>query len=184
MADTITYAEDNFEQIYLVGVKFQPGAHQADLYTLVLYHEVARGDRNRPLAQDGRIVFFSLPEQAREAICLGDLAFRKYMPLRTELSYTYDVPRVLQIIERESWDEGGLIADFINELLDFTAAIGCEMPSAYKLALDRLADDATFDKDLSSLSAKEARAEARDAMHWCLGAILTHSKLYEKKARM
>jgi hypothetical protein len=177
--DQISYSDSNFERVYLVGIKLQHGAHQADLYTLVLYNEVARNDQNRPLTRDGRIVFFRSVEQLNDVLDLGDLPFRKYKPLKPEISYVYDLPRVLHIIESERKDEAALVADFINELLDFVAAVGRNLPEAYRGALGTLADATTFDKDLSYLDAQQNRICARDALLWALGAILAQAEIPE-----
>jgi len=98
MTDTINYADDNFERLYMVGVRLEPGAHEPDLYTLVLYNEVSRNDQNRPLTSGGRIVFFRDTADANRAIDLGDSAFRKYRPVEQNVAYVYDVPRVLALI--------------------------------------------------------------------------------------
>jgi hypothetical protein len=173
----IRFSDENFEQVYLVGVKLQHGAHQADLYTLVLYNEVARNDQNRPLVHDGHIVFFRCVDERNRALELGDVAFRKYKPLGDTVAYVYDVPRVLHIIENESVDQDVLVADFINELLDFVDAAGRTLTDARRAALASLADGATFDKTLRTLEGEEARASARDVLLWSLGAILANGEV-------
>lgn len=170
----ISYSEANYEQVYVVGIKLQPGAHHADLFALVLYNEVARNDENRPLTRAGRIVFFLDPTAADRVLELGDAAFRKYKPARQDIAYVYDVPRVLSIVTSENADEPGILADFINELLDFVAAIDVAIPISYRQMLHAMADSATFSKDLSMLGSSEARASARDALLWCFGAIVSH----------
>ena len=177
--DNISYAEDNFENVFLVGVKIDPGAHQSDFYALVLYNEVARNDQNRPLASNGRVVFFREPGRADQILAMGDVAFRKYRPFDAELTAVYDVPRVLAIVANETRDEPGMVADFVNELLDFVAASGAQIPDSYRDALFRLADVTTFDKDFSVLfaSAPDARATTLNALYWCLGVVLAHATL-------
>lgn len=173
----ISYSEDNFEQVYLVGIKLQHGAHQADLYVLVLYNEVARSDRNRPLMHKGRILFFTNIDARNAILELGDAAFRKYRPIGPEVSYVYDVPKVLEIIDFKTHDEDALVADFINELLDFVAATGQPLPDTYRKSLVALADATTFDKDISRLEERDERTNVRDALLWCLGAILVKAEI-------
>jgi hypothetical protein len=165
-----------------VGIKLQPGAHQADLYTLVLYNEVARGDQNRPLTIDGRIAFFRDPSHVDRALSLGDAAFRKYRPFTDDLATVYDVPAVLSLVESSNRDEGAIIADFVNELLDFVIATELSLPNRYRTALHALADATTFDKDFASLfsDAPARRAETRDAVLWCLGAVLSRAGILDK----
>lgn len=174
----ISYSEDNIEQVYLVGIKLQPGAHQADLYALVLYYEVAKNDANRPLTHDGRLVLFRSPEQAPAILDLGDSAFRKYRPFRGTVAYIYDVPSILEVLEHGTQDTAGSIADFIGELLDFVAATGWRLPEEYRDALYALADATTFSKDLVSLTPEHARKRIIDALLWCLGAVLSRSIVY------
>src|SRR6476646_1438523 len=119
MVDNISYAEDNFENVFLVGVKIGPGAHQSDVYALVLYNEVARNDQNRPLTSNGRVLFFGEASRADQILAMGDAAFRKYRPFDASLACVYDVPGVLAIVANETRDEPGMVADFVNELLDF-----------------------------------------------------------------
>jgi hypothetical protein len=180
MVEDISYSEDNFENVFLVGVKVEPGAHQIDLYALVLYNEVARADRNRPLTSNGRILFFRDAGHADQVLGMGDVAFRKYRPFGAPVAYVYDVPRVLAIVANEMRDEPGMVADFINELLDFVAATGAPFPDRYREALFRLADATTFDKNFSSLfaSSPETRATTLDALYWCLGLVLAHATIF------
>lgn len=179
MSETIRYAKDNLEQVYLVGVRLRSDSDEPDLYTLVLYNEVARDDSNRPLTQDGRILFFRSPLEANRALALGDSAFRKYKPIGSNVTYIYDLPKVLDLVSGADRDEPGVIADFINELLDLVAATRWPLPAAYRKRLFELADQTTFDKDLTGLYGGDSdmRAEARDALLWCVGAVLTSARV-------
>jgi hypothetical protein len=179
MNRTFSYSENNFEMVYLVGVKLWPDSHQPDLYTLVLYNEVARNDENRPLTHDGQILFFRTPRDANRALSLGDAAFRKYNPIGEELAYVYDIPKVLALVAGADRDEPGIVADFINELLDFVTATRWALPPLYRDSLFALADRTTFDKDLTGLydRAPNLRSEASNALLWCLGAVLSTGRL-------
>jgi hypothetical protein len=89
----------------------------------------------------------------------------------------YDVPLVLATVANETRDEPGIIADFVNELLDFVAATGAPFPDRYRQALFSLADATTFDKNFGTLFASEsgARRATLDALYWCLGTVLAHA---------
>lgn len=179
----IAYSSDNYEGLYLVGIKLQPGVHQVDLYALVLYNEVARGDQNRPLTVDGRIALFHDPSEADRVLTLGDMAFRKYHPFRGDVAYVYDVPAILSLIVCSERDEAAIVAAFLNELLDFVSATELALPDLYRAALHALADATTFDKDFGSLfaTAPERRIETRDAVLWCLGAVLSQAVILDAR---
>lgn len=174
----ISHADPNYERVYVVGVKLFPGSHLADAYTVVLYNEVAREDGNRPVTRGGRILFCRDEATALTLPAHGDMAFRKYMPLRGGAECIYDLPAVVELIIHGSRDEAGVLADFLGELFDWIAATALALPEQYKQALHALADRTTFDKDFSSLVARdEQRSELRDALWWCVGAILASSAL-------
>jgi hypothetical protein len=172
MTHTISHTADNFEQIYLVGVQIDPNSREPDLYTLVLYNEVARNDANRPLTYEDRIVFFRNLKDAGRALALGDIAFRKYGSAPTKVEYVYSVARALAVVDRGAIDEDSMIADFLNELLDFVAISRWTIPENYSSALSSLADYATFHKNIDAFFTHlHKRTETRDAILWCLGAV-------------
>jgi hypothetical protein len=179
MADTISYAEDNFEQVHLVGLRLWEESHQPDLYTLVLYNEVARNDQNRPLTANERILFFHSIRQANFALSLGDKGFRKYSLAPDKVAYVYDLPKVLSVVSGGERDESGIVADFVNELLDCVAASHYQLPVRFRTTLFALADHTTFDKDLTLLyeQAPSKRDDAVEAILWCIGAIVASARI-------
>lgn len=177
----IAHSEHNFEQVYLVGVRLFADSPQPDFYTMVLYNEVARGDANRPLTQDGRIVFAKDTARAGDSLVVGDPAFRKYLPFDGDVSYVYDVPAVLDAVSNADHDEAGVIADFINELFDFVASTPFALPTIYKDALSALADRTTFDKHFGDLfqASPTTRSVTRDGLLWAVGAIIVSCLVFE-----
>jgi hypothetical protein len=147
------------------------------MYAIVLYNEVARNEQNRPLTHDGKIVFFKEVSQAQQVLALGDRAFRKYRVAKHDIAATYDVVRVMDLIVGGEYDKEALLADFINELLDFVAATKWTLSGIHRDALFALADTATFDKGFGEMlrAHPEKRKEACDALLWCFGAILSSS---------
>ena len=177
----IHYSSDNFEQIYIVGVRIYPDNVDANLYALVLYNEVARGDDNRPLTSDGRIVFFADPKDARRALALGDSAFRKYERPPDSVAVVYDLAAVTTLIRGGEEDGNGIVADTLNELFDFVAATRFRLSGAFKDVLFQLADHTTFDKSLSAFfgSNDGQRELAENAFLWCVGAVAMSSRLLD-----
>jgi len=178
---TISYARENYEEIFLLGVRLQPGPQPADLYALVLYYEVARGDANRPLTSDGRIVFFRAIAQATAILQLGDAAFRKYGKAPGEVAYCYDLPEVLSRIATGARDDGAHVLNFINELLDFVRATEHVVPEHYLRTLTTVADWLTFDKRIAAVADTRGVqvTEIRDALFWCLGAIASNASIVD-----
>jgi hypothetical protein len=177
MTPGIQYSEDNLERIYIVGVRLWPGSHEPDAYTLVLYNEVARRDGNRPLTHDGRIVFFKRLPDAGRALALGDRAFRKYSDPPRDVAIVYDVSRVIRLVDEADRDDDGILADFLNELLDFVAATKWPLPTAYRDLLHGLADRTTFDKRFGDMldGVTDGRAETRNALVWCVGVVVVNA---------
>jgi hypothetical protein len=175
--EQISYSSQNVEDVYLVGIRTMPNSEAPNLYALVLYNEVARNDANRPLTANGRIVLSRSSEAAAESLALGDTAFRKYLPFQGELAYVYDLPKVLDLVANADRDEDGVVADFINEMLDFVAATPCDLPHLHKACLSSLADATTFDKDFGAHldATARQRSDTYEALIWCVGAIASWS---------
>lgn len=184
MSDSITHSEDNFEHVYVVGIRLWPDSHQPDCFTLVLYNEVARNDQNRPLTSGGRILFFRSIHEANRALRAGDKAFRKYDPIQIDVAYVYDIPKVLATVASAERDDGGIVADFVNEFLDFIAATNREIADQHRAALHALADFTTFDKDLRGMSdVAGTRAMASEALLWGIGTVLSCATVLHPKMR-
>jgi hypothetical protein len=175
----IAYSHENIERIYLVGFQIGSEPSETVTYTLMLYYEVARNDQNRPLTHDGRIVFFQRPNQANEALSLGDAAFRKYGKAPAEISAVYDVHEALQLVRTGTCDDNATIVNLLNELFDLVSATPVSLPNAYRDAQAALADHATFSRDLGEYfgDGPDRRALALDAMHWSIGVVLAHSTI-------
>lgn len=178
---TIAHARDNYEEIYLLGVRLRPDSQECDLFALSLYYEVARKDANRPLTSAGRIVFFRRPDRADYILSLGDAAFRKYGRAPLNVAYVYDIPAVLSRLERSAPDEDAVILTLINELLDFVAASGRTIPARSAYVLERFADWLTFEKQYANFfAAREIeRDELLDAILWSIGAVVASAAIVD-----
>ena len=175
MPHTIAYNENNFETVQLVGFRLQSEPDELVIYALVLYYEVARGDRNRPLTnRDGRIVVFLDVHLANAALAHGDPAFRKYAPVSIERVFIYDIPKALALVISGDWDPAGDLVNLINELLDFIHQSRFTLPSNYRAALESFADYATFNEDIATYfdRTSDARVLLRDSILWVIGGIL------------
>lgn len=175
----IAFSEANYEQVYLVGIRLSAASGGPEYYSLVLYNEVARNDKNRPLTREKRIVLFSQIASADSVLRMGDVAFRKYSPFTGEVAYVYDVPQLVALLQHGERDEGALVLNFINELLDFVAATMVRMPEWAKVTLESLADHATFNSNLGEYfdQGGHSRSQALDAVLWSLGAIVSSAEV-------
>ncbi len=175
----INYSASNIERVYLIGVRLGATSERADLYSLVLYYEVAKNDRNRPLTHDGRIVFFPEPKLANKVLQMGDAAFRKYSPISDSVDAVYDVSEVIRLIEIEDRDPSANVVTFLNELFDFVDATRFHMPAEHKQVLSDLADHLTFHRDYGDFINREParRGAVLGAVLWSLGAIFASSKV-------
>ena len=172
---TISYDENNFETIQLVGFRLQPEPNELVIYALVLYYEVARGDKNRPLTNKaGRIVVFPDVRLANTVVSHGDSAFRKYAPVSIEQVFVYDIPKALAILTSGASDPSGDLVNLINELLDFVDATPFILPSNYRTALESFADYATFNDDIAAYLDRtdHGRVLLRDSILWSIGGIV------------
>lgn len=178
---TIRYADENYEEVFLVGVRLQPPPHEFDIYALVLYYEVARGDKNRPLTSGSRIVFFRNIAHANRALSLGDAAFRKYGKAPAEPACMYDVPEVLARVQHGDADDHAAVLNLLNELADFVAATGHTMPERYQQALAQFANWLTFDKNYSGFFEAHGveRTDILDAIIWSIGAVTTRALIVD-----
>jgi hypothetical protein len=177
----IAFADENYEEVFLVGFRLQPGPHEADLYALVLYYEPARGNKNRPLTENGRILFFRDVERADAILARGDAAFRKYRRAPVDVAYAYDLPTVLAELEGRSQGNGAAVLDFINELLDFIEAASFSDVEPQISVLRRLADALTFNSSLHAFhvsSGMDPRVVLA-ATHWGIGAVLSRAMVVE-----
>jgi hypothetical protein len=179
VAGSIAHSAENVERVYLVGFRVQADNPGPELYSLVLYYEAARGDKNRPLTVNGRIVFFRDPRDATKVLLMGDPAFRKYREVPPVVDYVYDVRDVVDLVRTENNDSKGRIVDFINELFDFVDATGFIMPAAERQLLGDFANHLTFHREYGEFLDHEPSRRSRilDVILWSLGAILARSSL-------
>ncbi len=179
MVHRIAYAEQNLEQLYLIGFRLTSPPQERILYTLVLYYESARNDQNRPLTHDGRIVFFTKPETAEFALSLGDTTFRKYGHAPRKISTIYDIPMVVQLVQSGDHDASGEVVNFLNEVFDLVLETREPFPEPYRHVLHELADYATFSRDLAQHldAAPDRRRLALDALYWSFGVVAARTQI-------
>lgn len=175
---------NDMEELYLIGIRTVAPPYDVDLYAIVLYYETTRNQKNRPLTSGGRIVLFRDVALANRVLALGDVAFTKYFAAPQEIAVTYEPLKALALVENAEYDDSATIINCANEVLDFVAATGREMPHVYRTALESFLNYATFDRDLSVYFDRAAggREAVRDALLWCFGAVWMSVRLFEDAA--
>lgn len=173
-------SNQSFEAVYLVGVRIDPLGRGDVLYTLLLMDEDSRGGKDRPLTDsEGYVVWFTHTRDAETALLLGDEGFRQHSPAPDDVAFVYEYPRLFWTVTTCDADEGSVILNGVNFLLDLVEATAFPIPNAYQTTLFRLADHLTFSNDLGALVREraEARREVMDALTWCVGAVTIKSRL-------
>ena len=129
-------------------------------------------------------MLFSRLELAHAALARDDVPKLRATilpPVSIDETYVFDITEVMDILLHKDHDETSLLVDFLNILLDLTAATGARLPSSYRRVLFGLANHMTFSTDVASYWADSGVSAERavNAIYWCFGAIITHSVILE-----
>jgi hypothetical protein len=171
-------SEPSLEAVYLVAVRMHEEGGGVLIYTLLLMDEDRRGGMDRPLTDpDGYIVWFKDPDEAARAMLVGDEAFARHFPAPSEVALVYDLQQIAWNVTEGVLDDGAVVLNGVNLILDLVEATGFPLPPAYQKTLFELADSLTFSSDLSILDdlRPSARGDAMDALCWCVGAVAIKS---------
>jgi hypothetical protein len=163
-----------FDGVALIGFRLDADSDEPSLHTLLFY-----GERDVPLMQNDRIVFFTAPELADVAYELGGDIARKLGPPPTEVCLVCDFVETLRLIRFEGYDNSATILDFLNTVFDLVKVTTHQIPSEYKTILFNFADHLTFHKEFASFF-MENRIERDNVVNgilWCLGAVVASAKL-------
>lgn len=161
------------EPVWLIGFRVDPDREQPEFYTLVI------GDDERPLLADGRIVLFTDPELATEALELADIDVHRLGPLPSEVCLVCDVAEALYLLDSQTVDPSATIINLLNTLFDMVKGVGEVMPPEFKKVLYPLADHLTFEREFGSFIDQEhiTRSAATDGIYWCLGVMFAYSRV-------
>jgi hypothetical protein len=167
--DAMTTSQDeDGPQLYLFAFRIDPDSATPELLTLFVY-----GDTERPLTADERILFFSKPELGRQAIEHAGLIAQFPDPPPQEVSLTCDLAAALYLVAHADEDEGSVLLNCANTLLDMIAASQFAVPDAHSRVLRALADHLTFDRSIADFFNEHdvRRVAVQDALLWSAGAI-------------
>jgi len=167
----------NKENVWLIGFIIDPDAETPQLYTIFF-----PGDIDKPLTNQGYILFFSDLQITTKAIKAGDIDYHNFIYPPTEVDLVCNIAELLYLINHETRDDSAIIVDCLNILFDMIRAIHINMPPNYQSILYAFADHLTFNQEFASFFTKQQTSATAisDALTWCIGAIVSKSKIITK----
>lgn len=162
------------EGLYLVGFQLDPNAEGPQLYTLF----VLESQNDRPLVANGRVIFFSDPAHAAEALSLADNDMSRLGPAPTELEILCDVAEALHTANALDADTDGTLLETIALFDDLIRAVQINVPAQYMSVLSALSERLATSPEFATMLAETGldRETIEDAMMWCVGAVAVKSR--------
>jgi len=158
----------------MIGIRLEFERETPEFYLLAF-----TGDSElRPLMQDGKILLMTNKRHTRMVAALAGCE-QAVATARKEDEVWFSVGRAVTVLREEPVDHWALILNTINLLDDLLIAVAVSPPPVHKAHLDQLADYLTFDRDLDAFftTATFDRAEACNALLWCIGALFTRVRI-------
>jgi hypothetical protein len=157
----------------MIGFRLNPDGESPDVFALIAY-----GDRDFPIQDDGRILFFSNPALALEVYQLCPEDVKSVTTPPSEVQLVCDVAGALHLIKSQDFDDSATVLNCLNTIFDLVASTGLSWPPNYQSSLHALADHLTFHRELTPfLGEQVSRTTAVDAFLWCIGAVTMNAKL-------
>ena len=159
------------EELVLIGIRIDAQHDGPQLYTLL----AVGGENERPIVDDGRLVFFRDPRSAAKAVAL-DPSFANLGPPPQEMESFCDVAEALHLVNSQNDDFEGVILDCLLIFDDLLRATHLRMPDRYQGMLTELAARLTERQTLKQIfTNRSLRDHVEDALLWCIGAIAAKS---------
>jgi hypothetical protein len=162
------------ETFYPVGIRLNGRSETPDLYTFLF----EQGGETRPLLHEGQVVLFTHLSLAETALNAAGIVAR-FRSLSLENVYLIDVAHTLFLLARESVDPQKRIANTLDLFARILTGLGIGVPPVYADILIDLGNHVDSDPFYGEFMAAEEfrRERAIDAVRWCLGTILSVTKL-------
>ena len=162
------------EAIYLVGFRIDPDASGPQFYTLF----VLESENDRPLVANGRVVFFTKPSSAAEALKLSDNDMSRLGPASHELEIFCDIAEALHIANAQDTDTDGTLLETIALFDDLIRSIEINVPAQYMSVLSALSERLATNPEFATMLAETGldRETIEDALMWCVGAVAVKSR--------
>ncbi len=161
------------EELALVAFRITPYHEGPQLYTLL----AVGGINERPLTDDGSIVFFTRPDQAEAALKL-DTSMAQLGPAPNQVETMCDVAEALYLVNSQNADPHGTLLDCMLILDDLVRATRLYMPERYQGILTELTARLTEGKTLKDIFVSQSlRDHVEDALLWCVGAVTVKAQI-------
>ena len=154
------------DELVLVGFRIDAAQSGPHFYTLF----AIGGANERPLVSAGRIIFFTRPEFAGQALTL-DESMAGLGEAPQELEMVCDVAGVLYLVNSQDSDADGVVLECLHTFDDLVRATRLNMPEVYQKVLGDLAANMEATADLRNFFTTHSRETVEDALLWCVGAV-------------
>ena len=170
-------ATEPARELYLIGFRLDPAAEAPQFYTLM----GSEGEDERPIAREGRVLFFRKPSQAARALAASDNGFRQVRPVPRELELLCDIAGALHVANQLDEDADGLLFELIAVFDDLLRAVQLSPPPEFIDVLSGVASRLTQSQEFASYleSSGQSRERLEDALLWCIGAAMAKSSWVE-----
>ena len=164
-------------ELYLIGFRLDPAAQDPQFYTLM----GSEGDDERPIAREGRVLFFRKPASGARALAASDNGFRLVRPVPRDLELVCDVAGALHVANQLDEDADGLLFELIAVFDDLLRAVKLSPPPEFIDVLSGVAARLTQSQEFASYldSSGQSRERLEDALLWCVGAAMAKSSWVE-----
>ena len=158
------------EALYLVGFRLEG----PQFYTLF----VLESENDRPLVSEGRVVFFTQPEQASTALKLSTNDMSRLGPAPKELEIFCDIAEALHTANAQNEDVDGSLLQTIAIFDDLIRAVQINVSAQYMAVLSALSERLASAPEFATMLAETGldRETIEDAIMWCVGAVAVKSR--------
>ncbi|MGC2112515.1 MAG: hypothetical protein WA655_23555 [Candidatus Korobacteraceae bacterium] len=161
------------EELILVGFRVDAQHDGPQFYTVL----AVGGDNERPIAAEGRVVFFTRPELGTKALAL-DGSMASLGPPPQDIETFCDVAEALHLVNSQNTDPDSVVLDCLLVFDDLVRATRLHMPDRYQGLLTELAARLTERARLGDVFSSHAlREHVEDALLWCVGAITAKARI-------
>ena len=166
--------ELSIDGVELIGFRLNRKSENPNVYILITY-----GDEDIPLTSDGELIFLSSVDNVPFAFNMFSEKIKQQAVQPTEVSLILDIPLMLHLLENKAQDKDATIINCLNIIFDLLEYSQSKLPENYKQILYALADHLTFDSDIEAFIKQKqlTRTEIVNGVLWCIGAILTKTRL-------
>jgi hypothetical protein len=167
--DFISISQPERESLHMLGLHLDPTHDEPQLYTLIAFG----GEADRPLMEGDRIIFFTRPELAAQALDVGAPDMKRLGPVPTDPELICDVAHALYLVNSQELDEEAVIFSCLTVLDDLVRASRLNLPAEYMSVLSRLAEHMSGHSNLGEFLREHGidRERIENAIIWCVGAL-------------